>query len=68
VKDPETGKFESEATKQAQISQSNLKTPGKLSTLNTAPTYLKKHQETTHGNTQRRTSQEVNLQTPLNYR
>ena len=39
-------------------SKSTLKTPGKLSTLNTAPTYLKKHLETTHGNTER-TSQEV---------
>ena len=48
-------------------SKSTLKTPGKLSTLNTAPTYLKKHLETTHGNTQR-TSQEINLQTPLNYK
>ena len=38
--------------------RSTSKTPGKLSTLNTAPTYLKKHLETTHGSTQR-TSQEV---------
>jgi len=46
--------------------KSTLNTPGKLSTLNTAPTSLKKHLETTHGNTQR-TSQEINLQTPLSY-
>jgi hypothetical protein len=32
--------------------KNTLKTPGKLSTLNTAPTSLKKHLETTHGNTE----------------
>jgi hypothetical protein len=48
-------------------SKSTLTTPGKLSTLNTAPTYLKKHLEITHGNTQR-TSQEIDpfkLQTKI---
>ena len=63
VKDPETGKIETEPTKQAQIFEKYLKTPGLLSTINTGPTSLKKHLETTHGNTQR-TSQEINLQTP----
>ena len=60
VKDPETGKIESEPTKQAQSFEKHFKTPGKLSTLNTAPTSLKKHPETTYGNTQR-TGQEINL-------
>jgi hypothetical protein len=67
VIDPETGKFETEPTKKPRYLKSTLKTPGKLSTLNTAPTSLKKHLETTHGNTHR-TSQEINLQTPLNYK
>jgi len=57
VKDPETGKIETEPTKQAQFLEKYFKDSGKLFTLNTAPTYLKKHL-TTHGNTQR-TSQEV---------
>ena len=37
VKDPETGKIETEPTKIAQIFEKYLKTPGKLSTFNTAP-------------------------------
>ena len=67
VKDPETGIIKTEPTKQAQIFESTVKTPGKLSALNTAPTSLKKHLETTHGNTQR-TSKGINLQTPSNYK
>ena len=60
VKDPETGKIETEPTKQAQIFEKYFKDSCKLSKLNAAPTPLKKHLETTHGNTQR-TSQEMNL-------
>ena len=43
VKDPGTGKIKFEPTKQAQIFENTLKTPGKLSTLNTPPNSTKKH-------------------------
>ena len=67
MKDPETGTIKSEPTKQAQFLEKYFKDSGKLFTLNTAPTYLKKHLEITHGNTQR-TSQEIDpfkLQTKI---
>jgi hypothetical protein len=68
VKDPETGKIETEPTKQAQIFKKYFKDSWQaISTLNTAPTSLKKHLETTHGNTHR-TGQEINLKTPLDFR
>ena len=68
VKDPETGRIETEPTKQAQIFKKYFKDSWQaISTLNTAPTSLKKHLETTHGNTHR-TGQEINLKTPLDFR
>ena len=67
VKDPETGRIETEPTKQAQIFEKYFEDSWQAINIEHGTYLLKKHLETTHGNTQR-TSKEVNLQTPLNYK